>query len=77
MSGEKMTQRRYHTRKICRNLLLTAGCVGIFSLCSACGEKEEFEISILDGQYETVIGVSSGETVASILERAEITLGDD
>jgi len=72
-----MTQRRFHIRKICRNLLLTAGCVGIFSLCSGCGETEDFEVSILDGQYETVIGVSSGETVASVLERAEITLGDD
>ncbi|MCD8149314.1 MAG: G5 domain-containing protein [Clostridiales bacterium] len=77
MSGEKMTQRRYQIRKIFRNLLLAAGCVGVFSLCSGCGETEDFEVSILDGQYETVIGVSSGETVASVLERAEITLGDD
>lgn len=77
MSDRKTTQRRYSRKKIFRNLFLAAGCVGVLSLCSACGEKEKFEISILDGQYKTVISVSAGETVASVLERAEITVGVD
>ncbi len=51
-------------------------CLGALLTLSACGKKD-VEVSILDGQVETKLMVSSGESVADILSQAEITLNED
>jgi len=51
-------------------------CLGALLTFSACGKKD-VEVSIADGQVETKLMVSAGETVADVLSQAEITLNEE
>ncbi len=59
-----------------RRVLLMAGCAAMLFLFAGCG-KEEVEITITDGESDTVVTAYVGDTVESILETAEITVGEN
>ncbi len=72
----KMKFRGRSAGHLFRCALLAAGCLTMALLFSACG-SEEVEITITDGESETVVTANAGDTVESILEEAEITVGED
>lgn len=72
----KMTIRGKSAGHLLCCALLAAGCLTMALLFTACG-SEEVEITITDGESETVVTANAGDTVESILEEAEITVDDD
>jgi len=60
-----------------RYVIMISICFVALTVLSSCGNDGDMEISIIDGQYETVVSVSEGDTVESILEKADISLNEN
>ncbi len=73
----KKIQINKHIKECILGICLLIVLIIVIAMCSSCGRGNIIEVTIQDGQIQTITNVPSGENVEDILKDAEISLEEN